>query len=88
MIASNDQIILIGNIDFHFIIIKEIKFYTTNEFNPFIADLDIIKLVDTNNINNAICSDYEFKNENKIQIIKFEEKSNDICQNWIINIQK
>ena len=67
MIAINDEITLIGNVDFDFIIIKEVKFYSTKEFNPYISESDIIKLIITNNINNALCSDYEFKDKNKIQ---------------------
>ena len=87
MIVTNDEIILIGNTDFNFIIIKDIKFYDSNEFNPYISNFDIIKLICFNTRNNAICSDYQFKDENKIQKVEIKEILNDNNQNWIICTQ-
>ena len=73
--------------DFNFIIIKDNKFNFYDEFNPYIFDSDIIKLISFNNRKNAICSDYQFKDKNKVQLVEIKEYSNDNNQNWIINIQ-
>ena len=86
MIVTNDEIILIGNIDFNFIIVKDINFYNSNEFNPYIFNFDIIKLICFNNRKNVICSDYQFKDQNKIQRVEIKEILNDNNQNCIINI--
>ena len=87
MIVTNDEIILIGNYDFNFIIAKDNKFIFCDEFNPYIFDSDIIKLISFNNRKNVICSDYQFKDKNKVQLVEIKENSNDNNQNWIINIQ-
>ena len=88
MLVTNDEIILIGNCDFNFIIIKDNTFYNMDAFNPFISNSDIIKLITIENRNCVICSDYQFKEkDNKIQKVEIKENGNDNSQNWIINIE-
>jgi hypothetical protein len=88
MLVTNDEIILIGNCDFNFVIIKDNTFYNMDAFNPFISNSDIIKLITIENRNCVICSDYQFKEkDNKIQKVEIKENGNDNSQNWIINIE-
>ena len=86
-IINNDEIIIIGNCDFNFIIIKDFRFYNNNEFNPYICNSDIIKLIIVDNKKYVISSDYEFKDENKIQKVEIKENENEYNQNWVINLQ-
>ena len=88
MLVTNDEIILIGNCDFNFVIIKDNNFYNMDAFNPFISNSDIIKLITIENRNCVICSDYQYKEKNnKIQKVEIKENGNDNSQNWIINIE-
>ena len=45
MIVTNDEIILIGNCDFNFIISKFDNFSVNDDFNSFILNNDIVKLI-------------------------------------------
>ena len=84
VVNSNDEIILMGNCDFDFVIAKDFRFYNKNEINAYIFNSDIIKLI-CNDLKYAISSDYEFKDENKIQKVEIKEYKNENNQNWIIN---
>ena len=87
MIISNDEITLMGDYNFNFVIAKNFSFYNKDEININIFNSDIIKLINCNDLKYAICSDYEYKDKNKIQNVEIKYINNEINQNWIITIQ-
>ena len=58
------------------------------EFDLYIYDSDIIKLITNKDENLVLSSDFEFKGENKIQKVEINKNGNNQNQNWIINIIK
>ena len=84
MLVSNDDIVLIGNCDFYFKIIKY-SIDNNDDFNPYINNNDIVKLIPKDKNDSVIVSDYQFK-ENKIHKVEIIKDDNDISQGWVINV--
>ena len=85
LLISNDEIVLIGSCDFCFKIIKY-SIGKNEDFNPYIINNDIVKLIPSDNKECVIVSDYEFK-ENKIQKVEIKKDDDKISQGWVINVQ-
>ena len=84
ILVSNDDIILMGICDFNFKIIKY-SIGNDDDFNPYISNNDIVKLIPSSNKDCVIVSDYQFKIK-IIQNVEMQKDDNNVTQGWVINI--